>query len=106
MADWRALRVEGLGPVSREVAVFQVGPPLARLPFASFKVKIIERDNQSFLAIPNVARRLPDGSPDWTAGLGNSIDEALEDALRYFAESIGDGSDSLEDYEWAAVEDF
>jgi hypothetical protein len=104
MRDWRNLKVEGLSPVARQAAVFQVGPPLARLPFASFKIKIIERSDGSFLGVPNVARRSTDGSPDWIAGLGPSIEEALEDSLRRFAKSAGGGAE--EDFEWAAPEDF
>jgi hypothetical protein len=104
---WRNLRVDGLGPVSRVAAVFQVGPPVAALPFASLKVKVIERADGSFLGVPNVARRTPDGSPDWVGGLGASIEESLEDTLRWFARSVGNGEGLREDdFEWAAPEDF
>jgi hypothetical protein len=107
MTDWRNLKVEGLGPVAREVAVFQVGPPLARLPFASFKVKVIERPDGSYLGLPNVARRSADGSPDWIGGLGASIEEALEDTLRWFVRSLNEDDDTTEeDFVWAAPEDF
>jgi hypothetical protein len=107
MSDWRNLRVGDLGPISRQVAVFQVDTPRARLPFASFKVKVIERPDGSFLGVPNVACRSADGSPDWIAGLGSSAEEALEDTLRRFAASVNAGEDATdEDFEWAAPEDF
>jgi hypothetical protein len=107
MIDWRHLKVEGLGPVSRQVAVFQIGPPLTHLPFACFKVKVIERPDGSYLGVPNVARRSVDGSPDWIAGLGPSIEEALEDTLRWFARSarMGDAA-TEEDFVWADPEEF
>jgi hypothetical protein len=107
MSDWRKLRVEGLGPISRQVSVFQVGPPLARLPFASFKIKVIERPDGSFLGVPNVACRSGDGSPDWISGLGSSAEEALEDTLRRFVISVSAREGVTDaDFEWAAPEDF
>ena len=107
MSDWRLLHVEGLGPVSRQVALFQIGPPLAHLPFASFKVKVVERSNGSFLGVPNVAVRRPDGSPDWMSGLGISVEEALEDALQWFKRSVVESNSTVEgDFVWAANEDF
>ncbi|WP_152049221.1 hypothetical protein [Tautonia marina] len=104
---WRQLRVEGLGPVSRVTAVFQVGPPLAALPFASLKVKVVERADGSFLGVPNVAVLSPDGSPDWVSGLGGTVEEALADTLRFFVSSLG-GRSGLgeESFAWAAPEDF
>lgn len=104
---WRALQIKGLGPVSRVAAVFQIGPPLADLPFASFKAKVIERGDGSFVAVLNVARRGPDGHPDGMAGLGDSIDEALEDALRRFAEVVRIDPPLLDqDFAWADPEEF
>ena len=107
MGDWRNLRVDGLGPVARQAAIFQIGPPLTRLPFASFKIKVVEFPDGSFLGVPNVALRSSDGSPDWIAGVGSSMEEALEDTLRRFAQSaqVG-GGEADEDFEWAAPEDF
>ena len=52
------------------------------MPFASFKVKVIERDDGSFVGVPNVAIRSPEGTPEWTSGLGDTVEEALADALR------------------------
>jgi hypothetical protein len=107
MPDWQSLGIEGLGPVSRRAAEFQVGPPLDRLPFASFRVKVIERGDGSFLGVPNVAIRGPDGSPDWTAGLGGSVEEALEDALRWFVRSLGDRAEfAVDESIWSEPEDF
>jgi hypothetical protein len=68
---------------------------------------VVERPDGSFLGVPNVAIRSSDGSPDWISGLGGSVDEALEDTLRYFVRSVGGNVNlTLEDFEWAASEDF
>ena len=48
MADWRDMRIEGLLVCERIVAVFQVHDSLARLPFAGFKVKVLERRDGTF----------------------------------------------------------
>jgi hypothetical protein len=107
MADWRDLRVEGLGPIDRVVSVFQVGPPLERLPFPSFKIKVVERTNGSFLAVPNVAALGPDGQPDWEAGLGDTVEEALEDVLRRFVRILDERKPSSEaDFTWSDPREF
>ena len=107
MASWRELRVPGLGPVGRVAALFQVGPPLGRLPYPSFKVKVLERADGSFVAVPNLAALGPDGQPAWLAGLGPTADAALEDALRCLARSL-DGRPHLTeaDFAWADPAEF
>ncbi len=105
--SWRQIRFEGLGPISHVAAVFQVGPPLAALPFASLKVKVVERADGSFLGVPNVAVLASDGSPDWVSGLGGTVEEALADALHSFEMSLGGRSELSEAcFAWAAPEDF
>jgi hypothetical protein len=107
MPNWREMRVAGLGPIDRVVAVFQVGPPLERVPFPSFKVKVLERANGSFLAVPNVAALGPDGHPSWEAGLGDTSEEALEDALRRFVRILDERKPASEaDFAWADPEEF
>lgn len=107
MSDWRELRVEGLGPIERVVAVFQIGPPLERLPFPSFKVKVIERADGSFVAVLNVAPRGLDGYRDGEAGLGGTIEEALEDALQRFARVVDERQPLTEsDFVWSDPTEF
>lgn len=102
MLTWQRLKVEGLGPVARFAAVFQIGPPLAWLPFASFKMKVLERGDGSFLAVPNVCVRSPDGSPGWTSGLGSTA----EDALNHFVQSLNARRDLPEDsFMWSDPEE-
>jgi hypothetical protein len=109
MPDWRELRVEGLGPIERLVAVFHVGPPLEWLPFPSFKVKVLERlrADDSYVAILNVAPRGPNGYRDGQAGLGSTAEEALEDALRRFAKAVKErGPVTEDDFVWADPTEF
>jgi hypothetical protein len=107
MPTWQQLKVEGLGPVSRVAAVFEIGPPLAWLPFAKFKIKVLEKSDGFFLAIPNVCVKGLDGSPDWSSGLGSTVEAALEDALNYFVMSLDDHRDLPEKaFMWADPDDF
>lgn len=107
MPIWRSFRVDGLGPIQRIASVFQVGPPLDWLPFPSFKVKVWERGDGSFLGVPNVAVSGHDGSPEWTSGLGATVEEALEDALNRFVETLsGRGDLPDECFAWADAGEF
>ncbi len=107
MLNWRELRVEGLGPIERVVAVFQIGPPLERLPFPSFKVKVIERANGSFLAVLNVDAHDTNGCRDGEAGLGMTVEEALEDALRRFVRILDEREPLSEsDFIWSDATEF
>ena len=78
------------------------------LPFPKFKIKILERPNVGFMAVPNVAiKSAKDGSPDWISGLGSSVDEALEDALKNLMAMLGERMDLTEaDFEWSDPHDF
>ncbi len=106
MNDWRDTNLHGCGDIARIVDVFQLGAPSV-CPFAFFKIKVLERQNGSFLAVPNVARLGTDGSPDWTSGLGNSANDALQDAIRWFVESVkGAGDLPVSEFEWADPADF
>ena len=106
-AAWSCLRVKGLGPVERVAGMFQIGPPLQWLPFPSFKVKVLERGDGSFLGVPNVSVKGPDGSPQWTSGLGSTVEQALEDALNYFVKSLDDRRDWPETaFTWTDSEEF
>lgn len=78
------------------------------LPFPKFKVKIKESSKGGFTGQVNVAfKSRLDGSPDWIVGLGNAPEEALEDAINNFINSVPE-NESLteEDFEWADPHDF
>jgi hypothetical protein len=107
MADWRGTRVEGLFVCERVVAVLHVSDSLTRLPFARFKVKVLERPDGTFFACPNVAIRGVTGDAEWIGGLGDSIDEAVADCLRYFYGTWAERSELVEsDFVWSDPQDF
>ncbi len=80
-------------------------------PFAKMKVKVLDRSKGDYLAVPNLAFRNPvSGAPEYTSGLGNTIEEAVDDLLVRFVSEVRSckSGDELTDadFEWSAPEDF
>jgi hypothetical protein len=60
------------------------------MPFAKMRVKVLDRCGGDFLAVPNLAFRNPTtGAPEYASGLGNSIEEAVNDLLVRFVPKCG-----------------
>ena len=83
----------------------------ASFPFAKFKVKVLERSNGDYLAVPNLARRdRVSGERDGLSGLGDDPEEAVNDLLARFVSNVRENSIGIElseaDFEWSAPEDF
>ncbi|MBG9944170.1 hypothetical protein ABD77_19775 [Brevibacillus formosus] len=73
------------------------------LPLTKFKIKIKESNKGGFFGQVNVAfKSRVDGSRDWIAGFGNTPDEALEDAINCFLNSVSENESLTEEgFEWA-----
>ncbi|WP_444917901.1 hypothetical protein [Microbulbifer sp. JMSA003] len=84
MNDWKVTDSDRFGPISKIVAIFEVGPPLKDLEIPCLKVKILEKENGRFAGIPNMAVLGKDNFPEWTSGFGKSPEEALIDTLEEF----------------------
>jgi len=102
--------MRGVARIDRVAAVFEVWSD-GTFPFAKFKVKVVERSGDGFLGIPNVAiRNQETGEPEYTSGLGKTIEEALLDTLTYFAREVEQNTGRRElsntDFIWSAFEDF
>jgi hypothetical protein len=102
--------MDGVIRIDKVVTILEVWFD-ATFPFAKMKVKVLDRSKGDFLAVPNLAFRNPtSGSPEYTSGLGNTIDEAVNDLLvRFVSEvrSYKSGNELTEaDFEWSAPEDF
>jgi hypothetical protein len=73
--------MDGVIRIDKVVAMWEVWFD-ATFPFVIMKVKVLERSNGDFLAVPNLAlRNATSGEPDYTSGLGNSVEEAVNDLL-------------------------
>ncbi|WP_054950184.1 hypothetical protein [Numidum massiliense] len=101
------VNVKGIARVERCVAEFDVWE-LQKTPFSKFKVKIIESTDGIFTGYTNlILKNLEDGSPDGEAGHGATVEEALENTLKYFMEMLNERQELTEDdFEWADPDDF
>lgn len=98
----RDLRLEGVAEIEREVAVYRIAPKRDDLPMV-FRVKVVERPDGSFVAYPEIALKGADGQPDWTSGMGPTVEQALADCVTALFETIR-GKEPLTDdsIEWSA----
>ena len=101
---WHGLKLERVGKIEKTAAEFTVWMSTV-LPYAKMKVKIYESQSGQYTGI----KRKFDGSPESAIGHGNSIEEALEDTIKYFNEMLKiDGLDELteDDIEYSEWSDF
>ncbi len=107
---WSEIKMPGIGGIDRVAEVFQIYVGGA-LPFAWMKIKIVESADRRFMGVPNVAIRNPaSGFPEWIGGSGDSVEDALRDALERFFREIEQntpGRSLVEaDFEWSDPTDF
>lgn len=91
----QTLQIDGIAEIQRLVAVFSVAPKRDDLPM-QFRVKIMERQDGTFLAFPEIAIKDREGRPDWTSGAGMSIEQALASAVEALLGTIA-GKEPIED---------
>ena|SRR5579872_2448577 len=108
--DWFSIEVPGVGRIDRIAAEFQIWTG-NKLPFASFRIKVIERHGIGFLGVPNVnVKNSITGMPEWTSGLGETIDGALQDTLISFFLEIKthypEAGGTEDNFVWADPDDF
>jgi hypothetical protein len=106
---WDQIAIDGILSIDRVVAEFQIESP--EIPSRYFRVKITEKSTNRYMGRCNVSINNADNCPEWILGMGDSIDEALEDTLQQFVRSLqqhkGDRSFlEEEDFTWADCEDF
>jgi hypothetical protein len=106
---WDQIAIDGILSIDRVVAEFRIESP--DIPSRYFRVKITETNTNRYIGRCNVSINSTDNCPEWILGMGNSIDEALEDTLQQFVRSLqqhkGDRSFlEEEDFTWADCEDF
>jgi hypothetical protein len=103
---WRTIGLHGATSIARVANLYEV-QDLRGVPWSKYKIKVLDRGDDGFLAVPNVCVKDADGTPDWIAGLGRTEAEALQDAIKRFGEVL-----SLrqtwrpDDFEWSDPHDF
>lgn len=105
MNSWREINLFGARTISKIVNVFEV--EAKGLPGERFKIKVIEQLDGKFVAMPNVCAKNSSGVPEWICGLGETSEEALEDALKWFMRSLEKFQPFKDaDVEWMDSQDF
>jgi hypothetical protein len=79
------LEIDGVNTrIDKVVAVYEVWT-MGELPFPVISIKVVQTAGGHFQASPNVAVRSPTTDEcEYTCGIGQCIQEALEDAIRHF----------------------
>nr|UYH37509.1 hypothetical protein [Myxococcaceae bacterium MCy9487] len=102
--NWNTITLHDAASISSVVNVYEVKD--LRVPGAKYKIKTIERADKDFLALPNLGVKNNVGIPDWTAGLGRTEIEALQDALFRLDEAFKTADRLIpEDFEWSVPRD-
>ncbi|WHI48020.1 hypothetical protein ACJJIE_09915 [Microbulbifer sp. TRSA001] len=104
MKDWTLINSDKFGPISKIVAVFQVGPPLKDLAIPCIKIKILENKSGKFIGTPNIAVMGQDDHPQWISGFGETPEAALIDTLEEFYNTAKKVSE--EDFVYSKSDDF
>lgn len=106
MKSWKNINLHGTARVRKVVGLFDV-LETQKVPYGKFKVKVLEDPNGGFIAFTNIAFKGSVGEPEWTSGIGGSVEVALEDAIKNFMETLPQPSECKESsFEWSAPEDF
>jgi hypothetical protein len=106
MGDWKQIKVEGVAYIEKCVAEFKIGE-MIKTPHAKFKVKVFERKDGTYIGFTNLQLKDETGVPYAGVGFGETIEEALEDTLKYFFEQLNNKQVfSEEDFECVDPYDF
>jgi hypothetical protein len=100
---WTAINKHGAGSIRRVCGVYEIFDQ-ARVPDARYKIKVLQRAEDDFVALPNFCVK----STGWRSGLGRTEAEALQDALSWLGkdlDSLG-GSLQRDRFEWADPKEF
>lgn len=113
MEKWKETKINFIAEINRVITVFEVWS-YDKIPYGKFKIKILENRRGQFIGIPNIAiKNLEDGTPEWISGLGNTVDEALNDSIENLMNSIegynikdANGMVNPCCFEWSESQDF
>lgn len=106
MKSWKDITIKGIPSIKKCVGEYNIGE-IKKTPYAKFKVKVYEKKNGKFYGITNLQIKDQDGCPIGGIGYGNTIEEALEDTIRYFLKMLEEKEEwAEEDFECADPYDF
>ena len=110
--NWRELKFDRPISIEKLVAEFRLGSTQI-FPYTQCKIRIWERKDGTFVGNSNILiKNYADNTLDSTAGLGNTIDETLNDTITATLQLIKDYEQKYgrkltdEDYGYSASDDF
>lgn len=106
MDNWKKIDVKGIAFIEKCVAEFNIGE-LIKTPYSKFKVKVFEKKDGTYMGFTNLQLKDDDGVSYAGVGHGKTIEEALEDTIKYFLSMINKKKNlSEKDFECADPYDF
>ncbi|EAB3051407.1 hypothetical protein D7C05_17775 [Salmonella enterica] len=106
---WQNIKIENVSKIEKTVAEFTVWM-IGVLPYAKMKVKIFESNSGCYTGKTDLQiKRKFDGTPECAIGHGDTIEDSLENTIKYFNQMLKE--DSLEkltedDIEYSEYSDF
>ncbi|WP_447887326.1 hypothetical protein [Serratia fonticola] len=93
---WQNIKIENVSKIEKTVAEFTVWM-IGVLPYAKMKIKVFESDSGCYTGKTDLQiKRKFDSSPECAIGHGDTIEEALENTIKYFNGMLKtDGFDEL-----------
>lgn len=83
VADWKDIKIDGISSFKMLAAEFDVGEQ-SLTPYSKFKVKVYEKQDGTFIGYTNLMVKDEEGCPFPGVGFGITIEDALENTVRYF----------------------
>lgn len=88
LQNWKDIKIEEISKIERVADIFQVWS-ITLFPYGQVKFYIYEMQDGRYLGKADMAaKKKGTDFPDWIEGNGNSIVEALENAIRALLQSI------------------
>lgn len=108
--EWMKIRIEGIASIKKVVAEFIVEEH-KYTPYGKFKVRILEKQNGTFVGYTNLLVIGEDGYPSPEVGIGDTVEETLTDTVEIFLHQLvlkinSKGNLGEDDFEYADSFDF
>lgn len=85
---WHDLKIDRVDKIEKCVGEYQIRMH-SILAYEKVKIKIYESQDRTYTGVTDVSiKRKSDGEFEAVSGFGNSIEEALEDTIKYFLEIV------------------
>lgn len=94
--SWKEIKIKDIPEIEKVVAEFEVGE-VKKTPWGKFRVRVLERQDGSFIAITNLMFIDHTGCENSGYGEGKTIEEALEKAIKDFMSYLPDDRELTED---------